>query len=375
MPGTIVERRAERPWYQGNGPDGRRLERGEIVALEPKYAERLSVLFERYGERVLNYARRRLLNLGMAVGAAGPLAQDIAQDTWVRVARTGAKDALRCDDPADDEVLPILFSRVKQQIGAHFRRQVENEAPVDWQAPETCAALCPLLPEGCALAALPAALAAMVARLPERERRALLLKLDGLPVERIAEHLECSGAAARRVLSLALVLLQVSNPELPGESLSADMLPAWEQEALAKIGQAQRAALLRVEETARRSLLLLLAGASTADAAARLGVSVQYVRNFGRALTALEALDGGSARPAAVPGKDQAIVDALRGEVARLRPGSRLPSNRELMARFGCASRTVTKGMQVLRAEGLIEANGTCGYTVARSQADMERAA
>ncbi len=346
-----------------------------MVRLAPEHSERLAVLFERYETWVLNYARRKLLNRGLASAEASLLAEDIAQEAWVCVARTGAKDLLLPGLDTNDEILPILFTRVKQVISGHFRSPMAAEESVDWADPETCAGLCPLLPEGCALAALPVHLAKMVARLPERERRALMMKLDGVPVERIAEHLECDHAAVRRALSVALVLLQVGNPGLPCQDAAEVALEGWERDRLATVGANQREALLRLADTPRRVLLLVLTGATAADAAAQLGMSVRFVRNLARALAALQALDGGAAHVAAEPRKHQSIAAVLRSELAGLRPGDRLPSNRGLMTRFGCASRTVTKSLQILRDQGLIEANGAYGYTVARAQHDMEQAA
>ncbi|TSB24033.1 GntR family transcriptional regulator [Streptomyces benahoarensis] len=58
-----------------------------------------------------------------------------------------------------------------------------------------------------------------------------------------------------------------------------------------------------------------------------------------------------------------------------MRPGDRLPRRVELMERFGVGSRTIDNAWALLRGEGLIESNGLYGYTVTRSQNDMDQAA
>jgi DNA-binding transcriptional MocR family regulator len=64
--------------------------------------------------------------------------------------------------------------------------------------------------------------------------------------------------------------------------------------------------------------------------------------------------------------KYQAIADALHDAVARgaLRPGDRLPPQRELAARLGIDLTTVTKAYDVARQRGLIEARGRAGSFV-----------
>ena len=64
--------------------------------------------------------------------------------------------------------------------------------------------------------------------------------------------------------------------------------------------------------------------------------------------------------------KYQAIADALDTAVAegRLRPGDRLPPQRELAARLGVDLTTVTKAYDTARHRGLIEARGRAGSFV-----------
>ncbi|MFJ7780425.1 GntR family transcriptional regulator [Streptomyces yangpuensis] len=55
------------------------------------------------------------------------------------------------------------------------------------------------------------------------------------------------------------------------------------------------------------------------------------------------------------------VADALRAEVASMRPGERLPTQRELVERFGYAGQTIQNGLAILRAEGVIVSSGNLG--------------
>ncbi|MCZ7458898.1 winged helix-turn-helix domain-containing protein [Streptomyces sp. WMMC940] len=58
------------------------------------------------------------------------------------------------------------------------------------------------------------------------------------------------------------------------------------------------------------------------------------------------------------------VADALRDDIKKMKPGDRLPSQRELMDRFGFASQTIQNGLAALRAEGLIVSAGNLGNFV-----------
>jgi DNA-binding GntR family transcriptional regulator len=62
--------------------------------------------------------------------------------------------------------------------------------------------------------------------------------------------------------------------------------------------------------------------------------------------------------------KAEQVADTLRAEIKRMKPGDRLPSQRELIDRFGFASQTVQNGLAALRAEGLIVSAGNLGNFV-----------
>lgn len=70
-------------------------------------------------------------------------------------------------------------------------------------------------------------------------------------------------------------------------------------------------------------------------------------------------------RPATLHARIRAEVEAriLSGE---LKPGDRLPTETEMMARFGCSRMTVNKAMASLAATGLIIRNRRAGTSVAR---------
>ena len=58
------------------------------------------------------------------------------------------------------------------------------------------------------------------------------------------------------------------------------------------------------------------------------------------------------------------VADALRTDIKRMKPGDKLPSQRELIDRFGFASQTIQNGLAALRAEGLIVSAGNLGNFV-----------
>ncbi|WP_432021327.1 GntR family transcriptional regulator [Streptomyces sp. 1222.5] len=58
------------------------------------------------------------------------------------------------------------------------------------------------------------------------------------------------------------------------------------------------------------------------------------------------------------------VADALREDVKRMKPGDKLPSQRELIDRFGFASQTIQNGLAMLRSEGLIVSAGNLGNFV-----------
>ncbi|MER5914648.1 winged helix-turn-helix domain-containing protein [Streptomyces sp. NPDC001982] len=63
------------------------------------------------------------------------------------------------------------------------------------------------------------------------------------------------------------------------------------------------------------------------------------------------------------------VADALRADIKKMKPGDKLPSQRELMDRFGFASQTVQNGLAALRAEGLIVSAGNLGNFVSDGSA------
>ncbi|GAA0668645.1 hypothetical protein GCM10009535_55690 [Streptomyces thermocarboxydovorans] len=58
------------------------------------------------------------------------------------------------------------------------------------------------------------------------------------------------------------------------------------------------------------------------------------------------------------------VADALREDIKRMKPGDKLPSQRELIERFGYASQTIQNGLAMLRSEGLVVSAGNLGNFV-----------
>ncbi|WP_157856488.1 MULTISPECIES: GntR family transcriptional regulator [Streptomyces] len=304
------------------------------------------------------------------MGGAHDLAEDIAQNVWLGIARTIANDVLG-DEATDIEAARgLLFFRVKQEIGKYFHVSRNNERIIDWTDPVTCNIYCPLVPDSCALMELPGYLADMVAGLPDAEREALLLKLDGLHPSLMAEHLECSDATAARLVDAAVLLLKLDNPSLSGPAAMQGGLDEWERMALAELSEVKREALLRLDAESRRILLLKAQGLTVHEIAKRLGVTWDKAAGAARCVSVLRPSTGkktSAPRKTGVRRKESKasrLAETLRHEVARMQPGERLPRRIELKARYGVSTSTVDDAWAILRREGLIESNGVQGYRV-----------
>ncbi|MEU6825600.1 sigma factor-like helix-turn-helix DNA-binding protein [Streptomyces atriruber] len=300
MPGTVAERRNRKSGTAtGNGPGGRRLESGEVVRLTAKQTDRLAALFEAHGNRLVRYAYSRLAGTRMGNGEAWALAEDVVQSMWVRVGRNGTSDVLGHPEWSETETRKVLFVRVRREIADHFKLLRSSETVVDWTDQGTCNVLCPLLPSQCAWVDLPPYLAKMVAALPQREREALLLKLDGMPHVQMGDRLGCSPSTADRLAKTAVLMLQIDNPELSADPVALESLPQWEQQALAERSTAQREALLRLEEGPRQTLLLKHQGLSDHEIAKRLGARRDRVAEASLCAPVLSALTAGDMGQAA----------------------------------------------------------------------------
>ncbi|MBA3936034.1 MAG: GntR family transcriptional regulator [Planctomycetes bacterium] len=66
------------------------------------------------------------------------------------------------------------------------------------------------------------------------------------------------------------------------------------------------------------------------------------------------------------PFRQNAILDALRGEILAgvIRPGQRLPTRTELVARFGASSVTIQRALDTLIADGVVQPHGRSGTFV-----------
>lgn len=62
--------------------------------------------------------------------------------------------------------------------------------------------------------------------------------------------------------------------------------------------------------------------------------------------------------------KAEQVAEALREDIKKMEPGDKLPSQRDLMDRFGFASQTIQNGLAALRAEGLVISAGNLGNFV-----------
>lgn len=68
-------------------------------------------------------------------------------------------------------------------------------------------------------------------------------------------------------------------------------------------------------------------------------------------------------------GSTQRIVDGLRAWITTAPPGAKVPTNRELMSRYGASPVTVQKAMHALNALGLVESRPGVGTFVRAARA------
>lgn len=367
MPGTVVE--------QTTKPRARRRRDTDGGPLTAEQSERLASLYEEYGAGLVRYVYSQLRTRSRTSSVPWALAEDITQTLWMQLAREGDQCPLLSEKETVENAGGLLFYRAKQEISQHFRLYSSGEMAVDFGDPVTCNSLCPLMPSGCALVEMPSYLATMVDALPEQERAALLLMLDGLDPRSMAEHLGCADSTAVRLANSAVLLLQIDNPELSREPVALESLPRWEREALSGLGVERRAALLRLESTTRQALLLKHQGVSKGEIAKRLGLTYDATAAVVRCVPAPSRGSKPRSTAKRANSKFSQVAEVLRQDIKTMRSGDRLPRKVDLMERFGVGSRTIDNAWAVLRGEGLIESNGLYGYTVARAQGDMERAA
>ncbi|MET7731169.1 GntR family transcriptional regulator [Streptomyces sp. NPDC005402] len=376
----MAERRAERGTRQGNGPGGRRLRQGEDIPLTAEQARRLSALYERYSADLVRYAKSKLVGYRFSAARAQTLAEDIAQNVWVEVARTGAKDLLAPEPLSESDTQAFLFVRVQNQLGKHFKRSSSHERPMDFDDPITAYVLAPMVEEQqeVPLAEPSGELLRMVADLPDREREALLLQLDGCNKSVVADRLGCSLRTGDRLAETALLRLQLCHPEMPHEPITLESLPVWQREALATLDDTRCEALLRIGDLPRQVLLLhLVEGLDSNQVAARLGVDRIVILGMYSAATSLKvagqvAMQGAFREKGAAA---RALTEMLRSEIAALKPGERVPAERELATRFQCSAKTVRAAMATLRAEGLVTLIRPYGLFRATAARDLAVAA
>ncbi|MFD5159401.1 sigma factor-like helix-turn-helix DNA-binding protein [Streptomyces hawaiiensis] len=380
MPGTITERVSEQGTRQGNGPGGRRLRQGEDIPLTAEQSQRLGSLCDRYGNYLVFYAKRKLVSYGFNGTTAETLAEDIAQDTWIEVARTGAKDLLASEPLSENDTRAFLCVRVQNRLGKYFKRSSSYERPMDFDDPITAYVLAPMVEEQQEqpLAEPSEGLLRLLADLPDREREALLLRLDGCSKSVVASRLGCSLHTGDRLVETALLRVQMCHPEMAPEPVALESLPAWQRQALATLDDTRREALLRIGDLPRQVLLMHLAeGLDSKQIAARLGVDRWGIMGAYSAASSLKVAGQvtmqGTFREKGAAAR--ALAATLRGEVTALKPGERVPAERDLTARFQCSAKTVRAAMKTLRAEGLVTMIRPYGLFRATATGDLAAAA
>jgi RNA polymerase sigma-70 factor (ECF subfamily) len=130
-------------------------------------------------------------------------AEELAQDVFVKLHE--AADRYRPSARFRTYLYRIASNHCLNELrrGDHLRRAAEGDEPAD---PDALPSLCASPEEAARGAALERAVAELLARLPEKQRAALVLcRLEGLSYEEIAEVLETSVSAVKSLIHRATV--------------------------------------------------------------------------------------------------------------------------------------------------------------------------
>jgi RNA polymerase sigma factor (sigma-70 family) len=159
----------------------------------------LEQLFRQHASRVLDYARNR--------GATLTEAEDVVSEVFIVLTRRLSDAPL-----APDQIIPWLLGVARKVIGNQLRGSRRREALTERSA-ETRKEREESQRDFAAATADALLIRQGLARLPEKEREALLLVTwDGFRYEEAALILECSpGAVAQRVLRARRLLEETSD--------------------------------------------------------------------------------------------------------------------------------------------------------------------
>lgn len=294
--------RTARLEVKGSGPEGRKLERGEIVPLSAAESARLAELYADWSGFVLNLVRKRLARGGVSWAQAVTLAPDLAQAVWVAVARYD-RGVLLAGEVDEETSRRYLATLARQQVGYFWRLRSSHEVVTDFDAPEWRAVeAAEPEPE----AELTDRCDELLALLSPEVRAALVEVCYGVPVTALADTLGLSLSGARRLIEKAAATMR---GELPAyrPPVPEDAPPA----RLEDLPAGQRAVLGNLNGRTRTMLLLRLAGHSPEVIARRGGWDRTTVYTQLKRYADVLTMDGGAGSETAELAEDVPALESL----------------------------------------------------------------
>lgn len=280
------EERARGALLKGNGPGGRRLNHGEIVPLSAGESARMGELYARHCEWMRRMAWNRLTRNGVTVGEAWALADDLAMNAWMRVARK--RQGLLTEELDELTERRYLATAVKSAIGDHYALRRSHETPHDFAAPEYEDVMAPpMIQPG--QEELSPRCRELLADLSPELREVMVELCYGLSQRAMADLLGINIAVVNRLVKRAVATLRGDDPD---EKPEPDRTPPV---ALESLPEEQREALAELTEHARMVLLLRLAGVSYTAIAERVDRSISSVHRMVKRYAHLLLTDGAAA--------------------------------------------------------------------------------
>lgn len=179
--------------------ESRRRDEGALPDAAPPFPARFAALFEAHFERLYRYLDR--------LSGEPELAADLAQEAFVRLYRKGEMP----DVPAAWLVSVALNLFRNEQSARSRRRRLLTVSRGEGAHSDP-----PLSPEAAAAAGdARERVRAVIDRLPERERRLLLLRAEGYSYRDIATALELNEASVGTLLARARTAFRTSFGDAP----------------------------------------------------------------------------------------------------------------------------------------------------------------
>jgi len=162
-------------------------------------------LFEKHGKAIVNFAYNFVGNR--------PRAEELAQDVFLQVYRAGARyePQAKFTTWLYRIATNACLNEVRRPERRYAVRPLEHETEDGRERAEIAIADPDAVPGDVALAGrqLEARIRAVLARLPENQRAALILsRIDGLSYREVAETLECTESAVKSLVFRATAALR-----------------------------------------------------------------------------------------------------------------------------------------------------------------------